>query len=130
VVGRGDLGQQNNHGIAKVVHLYAVIGHRKANLSNGGERNELRKHVDDVGRSGNTCTAVQFIAEVQVAKKINGRFHSIVTSGAWQEDSADAVACLPVPRALVFSLFSSFCLEASTDFSCKKTVYLIATSGG
>jgi phosphohistidine phosphatase SixA len=30
------------------------------------------------------------------------------------------VACLPVPRASGFFLFSSFCLVASTGVSCKK----------
>jgi hypothetical protein len=34
--------------------------------------------------------------------------------------NADAVACLPAPRAWVFSLSSSICLVASTAFSCKK----------
>jgi hypothetical protein len=34
------------------------------------------------------------------------------------EGSAIAVACILVPRAWVFSLFSSFCLVASTTFSC------------
>jgi hypothetical protein len=31
------------------------------------------------------------------------------------------VACLLVPRAKAFFLFSSFCLVASTAFSCKKS---------
>jgi hypothetical protein len=38
---------------------------------------------------------------------------------AFHEGSADAVACLHVPRALCFFLFSSFCLVASTALSCK-----------
>jgi hypothetical protein len=40
---------------------------------------------------------------------------------AFQEGTAGAVACLPVPRAKVFSSFLSFsCLVTSTAFSCKK----------
>jgi hypothetical protein len=36
------------------------------------------------------------------------------------EGSDDAVACLLVPRALVFFLFSSFCLVISVALSCKE----------
>jgi hypothetical protein len=42
---------------------------------------------------------------------------------ALQEGSADAAACLPVPRAKLgfFLLFSSFCLVAYAAISCKET---------
>jgi hypothetical protein len=49
----------------------------------------------------------------------------VENKGAIQEGSTDAVACLPVPRAQVFiPLFFvySFCLVASTTFSCKKLI--------
>jgi hypothetical protein len=54
---------------------------------------------------------------------------------AFQEGSADAVACLPVPRAWVFFLFfawwppmlqiSSFCLVASNAFSCNFIIIMV-----
>jgi hypothetical protein len=41
---------------------------------------------------------------------------------ALQEGSADAMACLPVPRDQIFPLRSSFCCVVSTTvFSCKNS---------
>jgi hypothetical protein len=62
-----------------------------------------------------------------VRREFMQRFSAALTStlgsylrDAFQEGSAGAVVCLPVPRALVFSSFLLFCLVASTTFSCKK----------
>jgi hypothetical protein len=37
-----------------------------------------------------------------------------------QDGSADAVACLPVPRAYIFSSFLLFWLNVSAAISCNK----------
>jgi hypothetical protein len=68
----------------------------------------FRRFLGDVRR--------EFMQRLYVA--LHGTLGSYLRD-AFQEGSADAVACLLVPRAWGFFLFSSFCLVASTAFSCK-----------
>jgi hypothetical protein len=49
---------------------------------------------------------------------------------ALQEGSANAAACLPVPRAKVFLPSYTFCLVASTTFSCEKVLVFMSREGG
>jgi hypothetical protein len=58
----------------------------------------------------------EFVQRLSVA--VHGTMGSYLRD-ALQEGSADDVACLPCSSGLGFFFFSSFCLVASTAFSCK-----------
>jgi hypothetical protein len=71
----------------------------------------FRRFLGDVRR--------EFMQRLYVA--LHGTLGSYLRD-AFQEGNANVVACLPVPRpsGLGFFPFSSFCLVASTAFSCKE----------
>jgi hypothetical protein len=67
-------------------------------------------------------------ARREFMQRLSAALHGTLGSylrDAFQEGSADAVACLPVPRALRFFLSFSFYLVASTALSCKKLPVLL-----
>ena len=91
------------------------------------DNNVRMQHL--VGRF--TCISFRcFLRDMrrEIVQRLFAALHGTLGSylrDAFHEGSADVVACPPVPSSgFGFFLFSSFCLVASTAFSCKKKFQL------